>query len=259
MQDGEYIVDRWMVQILRDICVKRGISFDAYSDDWLLNLSFNGMTHRVFGYRFDLNDSVSASIAQDKVATYQVLAKAGVPAVPHVLVRTKVSHADRRVMGDWQKVVIKPLVGTSGHGVQLFNDIDVAIIHIEQSPIAAWAAAPYIDISREFRVIILDGTPLLVYEKQPVVIRGLKMFNLGLGATPKDIEIDENLLALVKNAQQELGLRLSTVDIVENVAGERQVLEVNDGIMMEHYARFSAEHKARAVRVYTHIIKAIME
>jgi glutathione synthase/RimK-type ligase-like ATP-grasp enzyme len=258
MQDGEYIVDRWMVKMLRDICAERGVSFDSYSDDWLLELKFSSKTHRVFGYRFDLNDSVSASVAQDKVATYQVLAKASIPAVPHVLVRTKVSHADRKVMGDWQKVVIKPLVGTSGHGVHLFDNIDAAIAHIEESPIAAWAAAPFIDIIREIRVILLNGVPLLIYEKQPVTIRGLKMFNLGLGATPKDIEISDELLQLAISAQKELCLRLSTIDIVEDGAGESRVLEINDSIMMEHYARHSPENKQRAAQVYSAIVNAMM-
>lgn len=245
--------------MLRDVCAERGVSFDSYSDDWLLELTSNGAAHRVFGYRFDLNDSVSASIAQDKVATYQVLAKAGIAAVPHVLVRTKVSHADRKVMGNWQKVVIKPLVGTSGHGVQLFGDIDVAVAHIEESPIVAWAAAPFVDIIREIRVILLDGAPLLVYEKQPVTIRGLKMFNLGLGATPKDIEIDDKLLQLAMDAQEELGLRLSTIDIVEDETGKSRVLEINDSIMMEHYARHSLENKQRAMQVYGAIVDSILE
>lgn len=259
MEQGEYIVDRWMVQILRDICAERGISFDSYSDDWLLELASNNTTHRVFGYRFDLNDSVSASIAQDKVATYQVLSKANIPAVPHVLVRTKVSHADHTVMGDWQKVVIKPLVGTSGHGVHLFDDINAAATHIEESPIAAWAAAPFVDIIREIRVILLDGAPLLIYEKQPVTIHGLKMFNLGLGATPKDIEISDELLQLAISAQKELGLRLSTIDIVEDETGRSHVLEINDSIMMEHYARHSPENKWRAVSVYDAIVDAMLE
>jgi glutathione synthase/RimK-type ligase-like ATP-grasp enzyme len=214
---------------------------------------------RVLGYRFDLNDSVASSIAQDKVATYQMLEKAGLPAVPHVLVRTKVSQADQQVMSGWQQIVIKPLVGTSGHGVRLFDDTEQAVRHIEQSKIAAWAAAPFVDIKREVRVIMLDGKPLLTYEKQPVTIRSLKMFNLGLGATPKDIDISPELQELASKAQQELGLRLSTVDIIEDWQGEYRVLEINDSIMMEHYMRQSPEHKERGRRVYDVIVEAMFK
>ena len=259
MQDGEYIIDRWVVNVIRDICQTKAISFRAYSDDWLLELERSGAVRRVLGYRFHLNDSVASSIAQDKVATYQVLDSAGLPAVQHVLVRTKVSHADQQVMAGWQNIVIKPLIGTSGHGVRLYEDTELAIQHIEQSSIAAWAAAPYVDIKREVRIIMLDGGVLLAYEKQPVMIRGLKMFNLGLGATPKDIQASDVLLQLAVDAQRELGLRLSTVDIIENQEGEYKVLEINDSIMMEHYMRRSAAHKERGRTVYTKIIEAMFE
>lgn len=258
MQDKEFIVDRWMVGMLRDICQTRGITFVTHSDDWLLELRAGDKVRRVLGYRFHLNDSVAASIAQDKVATFQVLAKAGIPAVTHVLVRTKISHADRQAMAGWQKIVVKPLVGTSGHGVRLFTSVDEAAEHIEQSTILAWAAAPFIDIQREVRVIMLDGVPLLTYEKQPVTIYGLKMFNLGLGATPKDIEPSEELVLLAKNSQHELGLRLSTVDIVEDTDGNVQVMEVNDSIMMEHYARHSAKNKRCTIDVYSTIVDAMI-
>lgn len=258
MQDGEFIVDRWMVGMLRDICQLRGITFAAYSDDWLLELRVGDKVRRVLGYRFHLNDSVAASIAQDKVATYQVLAKAGIPAITHVLVRTKISHADRQVLAGWQKIVVKPLVGTSGHGVKLFTGVDGAADHIEQSTILAWAAAPFIDIQREVRVIMLDGMSLLTYEKQPVMIRGLKMFNLGLGATPKAIKPSEAIITLAKITQRELGLRLSTVDIVEDMDGNVRVMEINDSIMMEHYARHSPENKQRAIDVYSAIVDAMM-
>jgi glutathione synthase/RimK-type ligase-like ATP-grasp enzyme len=259
MQDGEYIVDRWIVGVLREICKARGISFQAYSDDWLLELRKDRIVSRVLGYRFSLNDSVASSIAQDKVATYQTLEKAGLPAVPHVLVRTKVSQADQQVISVWRRIVIKPLVGTSGHGVGLFDDTNEAIRYIEKSAITAWAAAPYVDIKREVRVIMLDGNPLLTYEKQPVTIRGLKMFNLGLGAIPKDIEISQDLLELAIRAQQELGLRLSTVDIIENQEGKYRMLEINDSIMMEHYMRQSPVHKERGREVYEKIVEVMFE
>jgi len=258
MQDGEYIVDRWMVDVLRDICMKRDIVFSTYSDDWLLELRKDEVVRRVLGYRFDLNDSVSASIAQDKVATYEILAKAGIASVPHVLVRTKVSRADRHAMDAWDKVVVKPLVGTSGHGVRLFGDIAQATKHIEDSKITAWAAAPFVKIRREIRVILLDGKPLAVYEKIPVMINGLKMFNLGLGAQPKDIELNEEIESLAARAQTEMGLRLSTVDIIEDELGERKVLEINDSIMMEHYMRYSTENKKKAEYVYESIVDAMM-
>lgn len=256
---GEFIVDRWLVKIVRDICAERGIEFHDYSEGWLLELRKGGQVRRILGYRFALNDSVAAGIAQDKVATHEVLKLAGLPSVPHTLLRTKVSPVHREVLTAWDKVVVKPLSGTSGHGVRLFDNADTAIDWIESTTINAWAASPFVAIEREIRVIMLDQKPLIVYEKLPVVVHNLPMFNLGQGATPRDMTPDEELLQLAARAQETLGLRLSTVDIVETVSGERQVLEINDGVMMENYARFSSENKQRTIQTYGAIIDAMMQ
>lgn len=258
MQTGEYIVHRLMVEIIRDICKQRGIEFATYSDDWVLEMKKAGKTRRVIGYRFSINDSASASIAQDKVATHLLLERAGVSSVPHVLLRPKVSDQQRGAIEPWGTVVVKPLEGSGGHHVRMFTNADEAIDWIESTSIPAWAAAPFVDIEREIRLILLDGQPLIVYEKQPTIVDGLKMFNLGLGATPKNIVPDADLLALAVRAQTALGLRLSAVDIAETANGERLVLEVNSGFMMENYIRSSPDNKQRAVEAYGRIIDAVM-
>lgn len=251
---GEYIKDRWIVKMIQELCEQKGIAFSSWSDDWILELQKDDKIHRVIGYRFGLNDSVSASISQDKVATYTILKAKGIAATQHELVRTKVSALNKQVFGDWGSVVIKPLVGTSGHGVYKFDGVDDAVDHIESSTIQAWAASPYIDIVSETRVILLDGTPLLCYKKQPVQINGLNMFNLGLGATAVDTIPDSDLLRLAQSAQLALGLRLAAVDVIETQDGRRSILEINDAVMTEHYSRQSAANAMRAKSVYGAII-----
>lgn len=258
MQTGEYITHRLMVEIIEDICAERGIAFTSLSNGWLLELEKDGRMRRVLGYKFSLNDSVASSIAGDKVAAHLLLERAGVPSVQHVLLRPKVAEGQKQPLREWGKVVMKPLDGSGGHGVKLFADTDEAIVWIESTDHPAWAASPFIDIEREIRLVLLDGEPLIVYEKQSVVIDGLKMFNLGMGATPKDIMPDDELLALAAKAQKALGLRLSAVDVIETTSGERRVLEVNSGFMMEHYMRYSEEYKQQAVVAYEKIIDEVM-
>lgn len=241
-----------------DICAERGIAFTSMSDGWVLELSKSDKTRRVLGYKFSLNDSVSSSIAGDKVATHLLLERAGLPSVEHVLLRPKVTEEQKKPLKHWGAIVVKPLDGSGGHGVKLFNDTDTAVEWIESTDHPAWAAAPFVDIAREIRLVLLDGEPLIVYEKQAVMIDGLKMFNLGMGATPKDISFDDDLIQLAAQAQAILGLRLSAVDIVESTSGKRMILEVNSGFMMEHYIRFSPENKQRAVVAYGKIIDAVM-
>jgi glutathione synthase/RimK-type ligase-like ATP-grasp enzyme len=258
MQTGEYITQRLMVDIIYDLCQERGITLERLSDDWLLELTKNGQTKRILGYKFSLNDSVASSIAGDKVAAHLLLQRAGVASVPHVLLRPPVRAEQKAPLLEWEQgIVVKPLDGSGGHGVRLFQDVAAAIDWIESTDHPAWAAAPFIDIVREIRVVLLDGQPLITYEKQAVVKDSLKMFNLGLGATPKDIVPDEALLSLAAEAQKTLGLRLSAVDIVEAVNGERMVLEVNSGFMMEYYMRHSSTNLQRCQKTYARIIDSL--
>lgn len=258
MQTGQFILHRQMVDIIREICAKKEIEFTSLSNDWLLELKKGNKTKRVLGYKFSLNDSVSSSIAGDKVAAHLLLKKAGLPSVEHVLLRPPVSIEQRQPLQNWKGVVVKPLDGSGGHGVRLFDAADEAIGWIESTDYPAWAAAPFIDIAREIRLVLLDGEPLIVYEKQAVVIGGLKMFNLGMGASSRDIKPDDELVTLALSAQSTLGLRLSAADIIETAGGERMVLEVNSGFMMENYIRASEENRQRAARAYEKIVDAVM-
>ena len=259
MQTGEYIIHRLMVEIIKTICAERGITFTALSDDWVLEMTKEEKTRRIVGYSFSLNDSVSALIAKDKVATHLLLTKEGVPSVPHFLLRPKVSEAQRQAIRGFGRMVVKPLDGTGGHGVKLVGSPEEAVAWVESTAIAAWAAAPFVAITREMRFVLLDQKPLIVYEKQAVMVDGLKMFNLGKGATPKDVVPSSELLALASRAQAALGLRLSAVDIIETADGEYQVLEINSGFMMEHYMRASEENYQKATEAYNKIITAVME
>lgn len=257
MQTGEYITRRQMVGIVEDICARRGIKFTSLSDDWLLELTSGEKTRRILGYKFSLNDAVASSIAGDKVATHLLLERAGLPSVRHVLLRPKVTEEQKQPLREWAEIVVKPLDGSGGYGVRRFTDVEAAVDWIESTDHPAWAASPFVDIKREIRLVLLDGEPLIAYEKQPVVVEGLKMFNLGLGARPSDINPSSELLALAARAQAALGLRLSAVDVIESVDGEYSVLEVNSGFMMEHYIRHSDEYKEQAARAYEKIIDAV--
>jgi glutathione synthase/RimK-type ligase-like ATP-grasp enzyme len=123
--------------------------------------------------------------------------------------------------------------------------------------IEAWAASPFIEIKREVRLIILDRQVLLTYEKQPVEIDGLKFFNLGKGAAAVGYEVADSEIELAQKAKEALGLRLSAVDIILLADGSWRVLEVNDGIMMENYARQSPENKEVAKQVYATITPSL--
>ncbi|OGL22246.1 hypothetical protein A2707_02855 [Candidatus Saccharibacteria bacterium RIFCSPHIGHO2_01_FULL_45_15] len=258
MQTGEYIIDRWLPKIVRQIASDIGCTLRTYSDDWVIELESTDTVRRIIGYKFDINNSVASMIASDKVAAYQILRANDVAAVEHTLLRTKVGVGGASFNDNWQDIVVKPLAGTSGHGVRRLKSRQSAEEWIEQSGIEAWAVSPYYNIQQEIRLIVLDDKVLLSYEKLPIPSSELLMFNLGKGAVPRNIVPDSAIVKLALSARQALGLHLAAVDIIILQDGQSMVLEVNDGIMMEHYARVSEQNYATARRVYGDIMRIMM-
>ncbi len=245
-----------MVGIIQEICQKHGIVFRTYSDDWVIELERQKVVQRIFGYKFDVNSSAASSIAGDKVAAYQIMHQKGVAAVEHRLVQTKAGQYSAWSDG-LDKVVVKPLDGTSGHAVKLLDTAIGVRDYISAHPhIAAWAVSPYQIINSERRFIMLDGEVLCQYEKIPVENGDLKMFNLGLGAKPIMTEASSAETALAKDALNATGLRLAAIDVV-SVDDSYKILEVNDGMMMENFMRQSQAHKHTGYEIYQRIIAAM--
>ncbi|HSX30476.1 MAG TPA: ATP-grasp domain-containing protein [Candidatus Saccharimonadales bacterium] len=266
MQQGPYIADRVLPKMVQDICARRGLSYQSFSDDWVLRLQQGERVRWVVGYKFDTNNSAAGQLAQDKVATYMALHAADIPAIEHYLVRALPHdpnewHYDIGGLDGGGPVVIKPLDGTGGRGVERYETIQEALGAIHSSGEPAWAIAPYYDVQTEYRLVMLHGRLLLSLEKTQPTFRGqLKLFNLGYGAVAVDVtdhSLLETLEAMATDVMNALSLRCAAVDIVCTEAGELRVLEVNDGIMLEHYALQSPEYKNRVETVYDAVIAAM--
>lgn len=265
MQSGPYIAERLMPKIVAEYCVREHIDFQSFSDEWVLRLSKGDVIKWIVGYKFDVNSSAAGELAQDKVATYAALNAAGIDAVPHHLVRSLpkeiIHESNLHQLLNGAPVVAKPLEGSGGREVGWFKTTDDALAMIKASGEPAWALAPHLDLQAEYRFMMLDGKLLVAYEKTQPIYRGeLKMFNLGYGAIAKDMPEDTlvELLPIAERVLKTTALRLAAVDIVKRADGSLLVLEVNDGIIMEHYARQSAVSKDRAIEVYSSIIKAML-
>ena len=258
MQNGEFIKDRWIVGMVREVCADMGVEMYSFSDDWVLELRKEGLNGYVFGYKFSLNNAAAASIAQDKVAAYQIMASRGIDAVEHYLIRpSDDSLWDRLPLQ--KDIVIKPLAGTGGRGIERYANRDIARRKIEKSEANAWAVSPFYDIAREVRLIVLDEDILLSYEKRGVFENGLKFFNLGKGAIPIDYEPELSMQKLALEAIKATGLRTGAVDIAICEGGAVRVMEVNDGIMMENFARYSNANRALALGVYRTLVAKMLE
>jgi D-alanine-D-alanine ligase-like ATP-grasp enzyme len=255
---------------VRAAAMSNGVRVDSLSDGWILRLSRGGQVRHTYGYRFDINPSAAGLAAQDKAATHAVLAHVGVPSVPHQLLRCG-GYADLSavVAGACRfgfPCVLKPNPGSGGRGVRLVeSQREMARLIRRMRPGETWTVSPYVAIEAEYRVVVLDGRNLVAYRKIPhrqmdglAANTRLVRHNLAQGCPPDLIEpaLLPALRRLAASCSRALALRLAAVDIVQD-GGRLRVLEVNDGIMMEHYGRASARNRRRAAGVYAAILAAM--
>jgi glutathione synthase/RimK-type ligase-like ATP-grasp enzyme len=262
--DGEYIVHRLLPGFIRDICRERGIEYQNFSDDWVLRLEREQLRKWIIGYTFDLNSATASSLALDKVASYQALAADNLPVIEHYLARSRASvnvqMKNLTELSENRPVVIKPLQGASGHGIHLFPTLAQAIAYLADQAHTDWTIAPWYDIGMETRLIICDDKLLCAYEKRnPTLHDELLFYNLGMGAHAVNVEPSQDMIQLAHNAMKSVGLRLGAIDIATLADGSNTIVEVNEGIMMEHYARQSDEYKNRASKVYGAIIASMFD
>jgi glutathione synthase/RimK-type ligase-like ATP-grasp enzyme len=263
-----YITENWALsEAVQKFCQEQGISYSVFSDNWVMRLGEGRDTHFVIGTALGCNNQASAAIATDKVAAYQLLADAGVPAVAHYLVKSTPdiglnAVALQELLDEHGSLVLKPLKGGRGSHVGKFETTTAIQDFAQANPEDAWTVSPYIDIQRELRLVVLDGAVLLAYEKsEPPVINNLRMYNLNLGATPKDVDLaglDSALKSIAARSLTALGLRLGAVDIVIDADGNAKVLEINTSFSLEHYAATSQQRRQAVVAMYMSVLKSLI-
>jgi glutathione synthase/RimK-type ligase-like ATP-grasp enzyme len=250
---------RHFVALIHEVCANLGAQVEWLSDEWVARIVGDGTHCYIEGYTFPLNNAVAANFCRDKAATYTVLTHNHVPALPHALLRLP---ADHNTAGMTQRalalaplpLVIKPNSESGGRDV--FKCISAAELDGAITELAkryrALAVGPFADITNEYRVVLLDGKPLLSFAK--IRPQNEWRHNLKHGAVPQMV-YNPTLEKLAITALRAIGGRLGAVDIVETPDGLR-VIEINGGIMLERFAQHSAAYKKEALRVYTAIVSA---
>lgn len=99
---------------------------------------------------------------------------------------------------------------------------------------------------------VLDRVPAAGQE----VVLGWK-HNLAAGSAPTLLSTDElppELIQLARAAQQAINIRFASVDVV-SVQGDLRVLEINSGVMMEHFVRSLPQQRPTAKAIYTRAVE----
>jgi glutathione synthase/RimK-type ligase-like ATP-grasp enzyme len=172
---------RYLETIITSIAKKENIEVSFLCNNWVIRLTKDGITKNIFGYNFGLNSSTSKMICDDKYACSTILQQAGIPYVKCKFF--DILHSDRQAMiyeifeylNIYEDgIVCKDNMGTGGKHVYLCytkKDVLLAIDKFANHNIN-FIVNPFLDISSEYRVIILDGEVLLTYKKIPKIVIG---------------------------------------------------------------------------------------
>lgn len=142
----------------------------------------------MFGYTFDINPAAAIEICREKAATSLVLESHGVPNIPHKVFLSPTSPMTRDYVpraGIWQgiqacveewglPIVLKSLKGTGGINVYkatCMREVEAAVHQIHSAEYGL-AVSPYKRIIDEYRCVLLDGVPELIYRKVRSTVRG---------------------------------------------------------------------------------------
>lgn len=261
-------------RIIREICQEDGIDLTWLSSHWLAVMRYDGKVRHTLGYKFDLNPAGSCLAADDKYATFEVLRQAGLPIIEHAILYprslTEVYVKERNTpqyIADFfaqydQHIVIKANSGSCGTAVYQVTSLDQVPQILERVFHQSFSASlcPFYDIQHEYRVTILDGEVRLAYQKDR---QGDNWkFNLSQGAIAsqiKDKTLLQKLTVLAQKSAQAIGLRFCNVDIIETAKNELLIIEINSGVVIEHYLEQFPQDYEKVKAIYRDAIQKMFE
>jgi ribosomal protein S6--L-glutamate ligase len=257
----EWKLRRIFVTFINKAARELGIEVTWLSDHWIARLEKDGVVKYIHGASFPLGSATGSAIMRDKVSTYEVLQTAGVAAVPHYLVRFTPSRlpleaAARAIRFSKFPMVVKPLKGFGGIDVSQARSIEeLNLLLTEMSGrYNAMAISPFLRVQNEYRVVMLGREPLIIFEK---VLSGDHSesewrHNLKYEATPQvhsAPSICQPLVKLARATVNALDAGFVSVDIVR-AEDELQVLEVNSGVVLEHFSSHTPMYALQAFAAY---------
>lgn len=165
-------------RLVKEICKEENIEVEEMSYGYMLKLKKNNREHYIIGYRFELNNQVSAAIAKDKYATYEILKKNNIPVVEYKILfneearekycrKGSVEIATEYFYKNNEHIVIKPNTGHEGIGVYFCDKKEKikSILNEVYKQNNSIVLCPYYNIKTEYRTIYLNGQCMITYGK----------------------------------------------------------------------------------------------
>ena len=153
--------------IIEEICSENNINLRYLSKDWVIELSKNGKTKYICGYKFDTAGHGLGEIFDDKYAMYSLLNSHDIPVIEHHIVYSDTNnhsyaldcrgfeYVSRLFKKYNSNVVLKANRGSCGTGVYHVTDLDKLKEIYEHllSHRPSFSLCPFCDIKNEFRAI----------------------------------------------------------------------------------------------------------
>ena len=274
---------RQLLKLLYDVVAEINIQqqlslkIDVLSEGWCIIIHDNKKKIKVFGYTFDINDSVTCEICRDKAICSEVLNNNKIPSVFH---KAFFKHDDFKEIekychGIGYPLVVKQNDGGTGNNILYTADATYLKANVDKifSQYNLLSIAKYEKIKDEYRFLMINNHLELCYKKirQHVIGDGVSTIqelmskinitptielntsyipsvnevvltnwqhNLSKGASPEIVEdIDEEMLSLAIKVTKILDLKVGCVDIIVTEQGDKKVLEVNSGLMMDNFSQ----------------------
>lgn len=262
--------NRQLIKIVKEICQEHGITFQGFSSDWVIQLTANDHTMFIHGYRFPNNNAAIEQICNDKSALSDLLSAHRIPHVPHSYFSSSYNKQNpppqdnrkrmQSLLQEYGKIVCKPNAATGGYSVFKVSsqrELEFASQEIFSAS-EAMSISPYRKIQAEYRVIIVNASVGVIYEKKfrvhdaDEIVEVSRKHNREQGARPvivTDVYKTEILSELALSCVAALDAEFVSVDIVEDECGF-EVLEINSGVMMENFAASNPENYEIAKNIY---------
>lgn len=179
------ISQRIFLETIKKYCLAHDIAVDVRSGGWLVIMQRGEVRRLAIGYDLGLNSAVAHQVANDKSACAEVLAAAGIDAIPHTLFlgpkhsahipdSGSIDAMARLLDAHPNGLVVKPNEGTSGElvfRVTTRAQLETAVMRV-LAEYRSLAISPYVEIKQEVRFVVLDGRALVGYIKQRPQVTG---------------------------------------------------------------------------------------
>lgn len=183
-----------------------------------------------------VDEVVADGILNNKMHTCALMQNAEIP-YPKSFEFSGIEDAIKKIAQLDFPIVIKPLDGKKGRGIEMFDCMEEAAVYLSRNGTENKMAQEFIaNKGFDVRVIVIEGKALGAMKRAAKA--GDFRANIALGATAEKTELTNELKNLAEAAARTMHYEFTGVDIIEG-NGKLYVLEVNRSPQFEAFEKFT--------------------